>query len=491
MAGAYRRFYLYSALSIAVLAIAIALTALIGLVLRLAGLGPTQPTDAETRSAIALTSAILLVAIPVGAVHYVIIRRALRDPEERSASVRHFYLNFWLFVALLVALIAAQVLANATAPGLTGERAAPLAAALVAAVVGVLGWRWRATTPPRSLRWENDTAYGAMVLALLIGLSQLASAVDALARLRTEADRSQGFGFPGGLFFLERQAWTGTWTFLAALAVWAICAVWQWRRRTQPIRLRYLVTFYTLGVVLFAVFLDLELAALARWPLGHGAVREATTFLPQLAVAVALLVAHAPLLLADRGRNDHPAEVVDRLVAAPIAIAGLALLAAGAAQGWTFIVDHVLALGGSDDPADHAAAIVVSLALGLASYPLAWRALRSGVTGEAVRRFVLFTVVCLSLSVGVVTAATALFQLISAVLAGSFERSGLHASATWSGIAVIAFAIFVWHLAILRSERREVVAGPPKRDVLLETLEAVARGEVTPADAAARIRTSA
>ena len=490
MAGAYRRFYLYSALSIAVLAVAIALTVLIALVLRMAGLSLSQPTDAEIRSAVALTSAILLVAIPVGVVHYLIIRRALRGSEERKASIRHFYLNFWIFVALLAALIAVQVLANATAPGITGDRASPLAAGLVAAAVGIVGWRWRATTPPRNLRWENDAAYGAMVLALLIGLSQLAGAVDALVRLRTEVERFPGSGFPGSLFFLERQAWTGAWTSLAALAVWAICAIWQWQRRMQPIRLRYLVTFYGLGVLLLAAFLDVELAAFARWLLGHGSARDATTFLPQVAVAVVLVALHAPLLVSDRGRNGRPAEVADRLAAAPISIAGIGLLAAAAAQGWTFVVDHVLVLGGSDDPADHAAAIAVSLALGLASYPLAWRALRSVTAGDAVRRFVLFTAVCVALAGGVIAAATALFALISGLLAGALQRSETHTMATWGGIAAIAFAVFVWQLAVLRRERREVVAEPLERDALLDMLEAVARGELTPMDALARIRAS-
>lgn len=60
--------------------------------------------------------------------------------------------------------------------------------------------------------------------------------------------------------------------------------------------------------------------------------------------------------------------------------------------------------------------------------------------------------------------------------------------ATWAGIAVIAFAVFAWQLAVLRSKRRETAAAPAERDPLLDTLEAVARGELTPGDAAARIR---
>ncbi|HEX9437203.1 MAG TPA: DUF5671 domain-containing protein [Candidatus Limnocylindria bacterium] len=486
MAGAYRRFYLYSALSIALLALAVALTSIVSLALRMAGLALIPPNDADVRSSVSLAVAIALVAIPVGAVHLVIILRALGDPEERAANVRHFYLNLWIFVALVVVMFAAQVLATTTAPGNTGDRGTPIAAALVAAVVGVLGWRWRTTTPPRTLRWENDAAYGAMIIALLTGLPQLAAAVDGAARLQTRIDRPPDF--PGAAFFLERQQWTGMWTFLAALAVWAICAVWQRDRRTQPIRLRYLLTFYALGVVLFAAFLDLELAGVARQLLGHGSTRDVITFLPQLAVGVALVAMHAPLLAGDRGRNGRAPDVVDRLLAAPVALVAVGLLAAGAAQAWTFVVEHVLALGGNDDPADHAAAIAVSAVAGLVSYPLSWRVLRAGATGDTARRFVVFTIVCLSLAGGVISAAAALFQLISGLLAGTFQRSDTYALATWAGIAVIALAVFVWHLASLRGDRRVVVEAAPARDALLETLEAVARGELTPTDAAARIR---
>lgn len=486
MAGGYRRFYLYSALSIAVLALAIALAAILSIALRLAGLGLTAPSESDVRSAIALAVAIGLVAGPVGAVHLALIRREL--PAEGSSDVRHFYLNLWIFAALLIALIAAQVLANATAPGITGDRGTPIALIVVAGIVALAGWRWHATTPPRRLRWENDAAYGAMVLALLIGLTQLAGAVDAYARLATRADRI--LAFPGDTSFLERQAWTGSWTALGALVVWGIGALWQRDRRTQPIRLRYLVTFHSLGVVLLAAFLVLELAGLARLPLGHGSARDAITFLPQLAVGVALVVLHTPLLVSDRGRNGRPRDVLERVAMAPVSLVAVGLLAAAAVQGWTFVVDHVLALGGTDDPLDHAAAIVVSAALGVVTYPLAWRVLRSGERGDATRRFVLFTIVCLSLGGGVVASAAALFELISGALAGSIARSGLHALATWAGIAAIAFAVFVLHLAMLRGDRREALPEVPMGDALLETLEAVARGELTPTDAAARIRTT-
>jgi diadenosine tetraphosphate (Ap4A) HIT family hydrolase len=149
-----------------------------------------------------------------------------------------------------------------------------------------------------------------------------------------------------------------------------------------------------------------------------------------------------------------------------VAVAAVALFAAAAGQAWTFVVDHVLSLGGTDDPADHAAAVAISALLGLAAYPLSWRTLRTGAAGDTFRRFALFTVVCLALAVGVIAAATALFELISGILAGSFGRAGLHRLATWSGIAAIAFGVFLLHLAMLRRDRRlqsaaAIDAAPP------------------------------
>lgn len=472
MAGGYRRFYLYSALSIAVLALATALGIALSFGLGFVGFRSRPPTESEVRTVAAFVAAVLIVAAPVGVVHVALIHREL--PEQGASDVRHFYLNLWVFAALVVALIAMQTLASSTVPGAQGrDPGPPIAGTIVAAIVGLIAWRWRAATPPRRLRWENDAAYGAMVVSLLIGLPQLARAVEA---------------YLGLSYYRGDQMWTGAWTSLAALLVWTICAVWQRDRRTEAIRLRYLVTFHAVGVALLAATLDLELARLARLALGHGSPPAVTTFLPQLAIGAALAALHTPLLLSDRGRNGRSRDLMERLTAAPVALAGLGLIAAAAVQGWTYVVDHALALGGTDDPLDHAAAAGVSAILGLLTYPLAWRVLRTGDVGDTTRRFVLFTVVCLSLAASVIASAAALFELISGALAWSFTRSGLHGLATWTGIAAIAFIVFGSHLALLRGDRREVVPEPPARDTLLETLQMVARGEMTPADAAAKLR---
>src|SRR5439155_15238594 len=67
-AGGFRRFYLYSALSIAVLAAALGIGALLNAVLRAAGVG-TALGAADLSRTISLTIAVLAFALPVGGVH--------------------------------------------------------------------------------------------------------------------------------------------------------------------------------------------------------------------------------------------------------------------------------------------------------------------------------------------------------------------------------------------------------------------------------------
>lgn len=66
----------------------------------------------------------------------------------------------------------------------------------------------------------------------------------------------------------------------------------------------------------------------------------------------------------------------------------------------------------------------------------------------------------------------------------------MHGAVTWAGIALVAFAVFARYLVVFRAEPRGGPPDTPERDVLLETLEAVARGDLTPADGAARIRSA-
>src|SRR2546421_6327492 len=73
--AAYRRFYLYSLLSVAVIAIAVALAILIHLGLQSVGFG-ARPAPGDASRNLSLSIALLAIALPVGAVHLWLILRS-------------------------------------------------------------------------------------------------------------------------------------------------------------------------------------------------------------------------------------------------------------------------------------------------------------------------------------------------------------------------------------------------------------------------------
>ena len=84
--AAYRRFYLYSALSVAVIATAVALAILLHLGLQTAGFG-ARPLSNEPSRNLSLAIALLAIALPVGTVksHAHRGRRRLARSLRRTA----------------------------------------------------------------------------------------------------------------------------------------------------------------------------------------------------------------------------------------------------------------------------------------------------------------------------------------------------------------------------------------------------------------------
>src|SRR5205807_2433888 len=80
---------------------------LIHLAFQTAGFGARPLTDEPSRN-VSLAVAFLVIAIPVGAVHFWLILRSFATPAERTADVRHQYLNLWIAFGLLVILFSTQ-----------------------------------------------------------------------------------------------------------------------------------------------------------------------------------------------------------------------------------------------------------------------------------------------------------------------------------------------------------------------------------------------
>lgn len=489
MNSAYRRFYLYSALSIAVLAAAIAVGSVLSLIGRFAGLGLSAPTDNDVRLTLSLAVALLLLAIPIGLVHFLLIGRGLADPAERAANVRHSYLNFWIFVALMVDLAGGTSLAALTVGlGTTGDRSIPLAAVLVASAVAVVAWRWRRATPAPGPRWELDAAFAAMVVAMFVAAVQLANAANA-AGLLWRGVRT--FAPP----VTDADLRTSAAGVAVALIVWAVAARWIWPFRTAAMRIRYLSFAYAIGVAVLAIGAATEIAALDAAARRRG-IPPITEAWPWLGIGTLLVVLHGGGLLVDRGRNGHPSRTTDRVLVGLPALVGLASLVAAAALLWTTFVDHSLVPGvARDDVRDRIGTAFGPLIVGAALYPAPWRAfLRWSDASSAVRRFTVFTIVCLALAGTVVSGAATLFNLFSLVAGATGAEVHQRSALTWSVPALLFAAIFAAHLLMYLSDQRVQKAAAPApsgADPLVLLMEDVAAGRVSAVDAAARARTLA
>jgi len=118
--AAYRRFYLYAALSVAVMALSAAAALLLREALQLSGFG-VRSLAPDTSRAVALAVALIAFAIPVGGAHLWLVLRSLADPAERATGIRHQFLNLWVAFALLLELFTGQALMNTASHSATAD----------------------------------------------------------------------------------------------------------------------------------------------------------------------------------------------------------------------------------------------------------------------------------------------------------------------------------------------------------------------------------
>jgi hypothetical protein len=152
MVHTFKRIYLYTAASFALLFSAVVTINLLTDLFRLAGLSydfyiQQAPTDVKS-DLLFFVVGVLLVGVAFGGVHYWLIRRDARsDPGALGGATRHIFLNGLLAVSALIA-----VFAGLTALGEIGQtesdRASPLAWAVVFALVFLLvEWERRKVLP--------------------------------------------------------------------------------------------------------------------------------------------------------------------------------------------------------------------------------------------------------------------------------------------------------------------------------------------------------
>ena len=262
---------------------------------------------------------------------------------------------------------------------------------------------------------------------------------------------------------------------------------WQRRWTDSRDRLGYALLGYGVGTVAFLAGGAFAISGAIRFlrdPLQVGVHRCVGAASPRARCSSS---SHATLLLRDRGRNGHPAVTTTRLLLAFPALVGLGSIVGALGLAWHAVLerDVMPAQHVADDLAQAAALLVI----GALAYVPSWLAFSVRTTAEsAVRRFYLFTVVCLALVAGLVSSVIVVYNAITA-LAGVGEQDAGRTALTWVVPALVLAAIFAAHLALLlRDQRQTRATEPPPADPLVALLEDVRAGRVSVERAAATIR---
>ena len=486
--AAYRRFYLYSALSVSVIALAIAAALLLYIALQSIGFGQRQPANDISRN-ISLAVALLAVAVPVGVAHLWLILRSLADPAEGANGVRHQYLNLWVAFALLVVLFSGQAAISALSQQDGADVTVQSSVLSVAAVVGAIAAWWISRTPPSSQQPRVRSAIVVMLVAMAVAAFSLGNAASAAGGLFAYPYAAPNF-FPRNFDPRSFQQQTLRSSYPVAglgLAIWSWGFVWQRPFRQTRDRFGLALLGYGLGAALLLVGAAYLVGGAVRFARDPAQAEAFTGAWAPVAAGALLVIVHGALLVHDRGRNGHPAVTTTRLLLAFPALVGLGSIVGALGLAWHAVLERDLmpAQHVADDVAQAAALLVI----GALAYVPAWLAFSVRTTADsAVRRFYLFTVVCLGLVAGLVSGVVVLYNAITA-LAGVGEQDAGRTALTWVVPAVTLAAIFAAHFALLaRDQRQTRAAEPPPADPLVALLEDVRAGRVSVERAAATIR---
>lgn len=485
--AAYRRFYLYSALSVAVIALAVAAALLLRIVMQSLGLGDRQSANDVSRT-VSLAVALIAVGVPVGGAHLWLILRSLRDAAERSAAVRHQYLNLWVAFALLIVLFAGQAAVAALAHQDNDVTIQASILIVAAAVAAIAAW-WITRTPPGSERPRVRSAVVVMLVSLAVAAFSLGAAAGAAGSLFAYPYASPNF-FPRNFdprSFDQQNLRSSYVTAGLGLAIWSVGFAWQRRFRETRDRFGLALAGYGVGSALALVGGAFLLAGAVRFARDPSGAEAFTGPWAPVAAGALLVIVSGGLLVHDRGRNGHPAITTTRLALAFPALVGLGSIVGGLAIAWHGAVEReVMPAAHVTDDLIQAGALLL---VGAIAYVPSWLAFRARATAEsAVRRFYLFTVVCLALIAGLPSCVIVVYNAIT-LIAGISEFDAGRTALTWVVPALALAVIFVAHLGmLLRDQRLSRAAEAVPADPLLALLEEVRAGRVSIERAAATIR---
>ena len=487
--AAYRRFYLYSILSISVVALAIAAMLLLREGLQVVGFGVRSIPEDVSR-AVALAVALIAFSVPVGGAHLWLILRSLADPAEWANGVRHQFLNLWVAFALVAELIAGATLINTAVYSTPADVTGQVAIMVVVVIVGAIAAWWIGRTPPASSQPRVRAGIIVMLISMAVAAFSLGSAASAAGGLFAHPYTPPN-SFPGPFDprpYQEQSFRTSYFTAGLALAIWSFGFVWQRPFRETRDRFAYALAGYGLGTALLLVGAAFGIAGAVRFARDPAQAESFTGPWAPMAAGALLVAVHLALLLHDRGRNGHPALTITLLLLAFPALVGLGCTIGGLGLAWHAVVEReVVPTHVFTHELTQAAAL---LGVGLAAYVPSWAAFTARATADsAVRRFYLFTVVCLSLIGGLVSGVLVLYNAITTLIGVGGTDAG-RAALTWLVPALALALAFTIHLTLLLRDQRRTRAAEPAAtaDPLLALLEDVRAGRVSVEAAAATIR---
>lgn len=493
---AVRRLYLYAMSGVTLAVISYGLVLLLRVVLD--GLFPDSPYEEfdQSRQQLSQAIAMLGVGVPVWAVHWTLVQRALRPgrPErdaERGSGARAVYITFVLFVSLVVWVsggiqllqwVAVTAMQVSTEFSFTD----PLGSATVG-VVGLIVWLYHGLVRRRDLAAgpvEGTAAsvprlylYGVAIGALWAVLAALDSVVAAmLPNPYVDGDDPWqrqymiGTAITGVAWAI---VWFGHWTYASRLA-----RDDGWRGTDERVSRTRLVAF--LVVIIGAAGMTLSRVAAAIGA-ALDPVLPDPAFLdpsfapdPSSAILAPLLTAipwaivwftHARALrrepaAADPMRALHQARLVSHGVAA------IALAIGATAAGWLlgYIVD--LVLGGQRTTGPYPSTYELAqwlpaAVVGLGAWWWFWRGVlarrRSDPEDEAnstIRRAFLFLTLAVALVAAIAAAALILYRLVGVLLDAGIGGNLASELSTPLGALVAAGAVLAYHGLALRADQK-------------------------------------
>ena len=504
-----RRIYLYlvSAVSLAVLGVALADLLALAFGLLTAGNGALlQGGDAGVRRVVSADVALTLTALPIWLLHWWLTERgATRADEDRRAALRAFYFAAVAFVSftivfgaargLLERLSLAAVAPDVVRPGRTASAA--LAILLVAGAVWVVHVAAR-RRDERAGALIGDASWWPRLARLAIsgvGLAYVTLGASRLLDVTVGALAARaGRLLAGGDWLAPPLAATIAATLVGLLAwggAWGATARLLddpgWRsasERESRLRQTYLALACLAGVLLTLIAASGVLDAVLRVAFGDvvGQPRRALVWALRLLPFGVLWGYHRALLLRESAAMEPEPRRVYRYGAAFIGLAfagvGVARLLGLAGEALTDGAGGTLIAGGAwweRDTARYAALALV----GAGAWLWQWRGARRMVeadpaeTGSRSRRLYL----ALSLAAAVIAllggVAVVVYRLLAAALDVA-QAGGLGRDVSGPlGVAIVAAAVAGWHGVVLRREfddRRERVATPEDEPTLPLTL---------------------